>query len=176
MTSARPIVHTAAVALAAMLLVGASQTRAGEAPAPRLAPTFASLDELAVALRDALRAADVDRLRRLAVTADEFRDVVWPELDAARPERRLSWDFVWSQHELRHERGLARAAGLFGGQDLVVTAVDFTQETRDYPTFRLHRGSVVRLVTPAGASREAEVFASVIEVDGRFKIYSFITD
>ena len=33
-----------------------------------------------------------------------------------------------------------------------------------------------RFRLPDGTTREAEVFASVIEVDGRFKIYSFITD
>ena len=123
----------------------------------------------------ALEAKDLDRLRQLAVTREEFRDLVWPGLDASRPERNLTWEFVWSQHEMRHERGLRRALDDFGGRRLEVRGISF-QGVTEHGAYRLHRSSALEVAGPDGSPRTVRLFASVIESEGRLKIYSFITD
>ena len=52
---------------------------------PPLAPAFASAEALAEAVLDRYRAGDEAGLRALALTEQEFRQHVWPELPAARP-------------------------------------------------------------------------------------------
>jgi hypothetical protein len=167
--------------LATLMVTVAVAACAATAPAPSmtakpgLEPAFATVDELVAATVTALEAKDLDRLRQLAVTREEFRDLVWPGLDASRPERNLTWEFVWSQHEMRHERGLRRALDQFGGQHLEVRAIRFEGVT-EHGTYRLHRSSTLEVVGPDGSVRTVRVFASVIEAEGRYKIYSFITD
>lgn len=167
--------------LATLMVVAAVAACATTAPLPAttaevgLAPTFATVDELVAATVAALEAKDLDRLRQLAVTRDEFRDVVWPGLDASRPERNLTWEFVWSQHEMRHERGLRRTLDDFGGRRLEVRGISF-QGVTEHGAYRLHRSSALEVAGPDGSPRTVRLFASVIATEGRFKIYSFITD
>jgi hypothetical protein len=169
--------------LGAALLSAAAcaSTRQDAAPAaPALAGTHASAEALAEELLEVLETGDRDALGALAVTEDEFRDFVWPGLDAARPERRLPWHFVWQQHELHHERGIDRALHLFGGQSLELVGIDFegrvTQHDTPHGSYTIHRDSVVEVRTPDGEVRKVRIFGSMISSGGRSKIYSFITD
>lgn len=167
--------------LVTLMVTVAVAACAATAPAPSattavgLEPTFATVDELVAATVAALEARDLDRLRQLAVTREEFRDLVWPGLDASRPGRNLTWEFVWSQHEMRHERGLRRALDEVGGRRLDVRGISF-QGVTEHGAYRLHRSSALQVAAADGSVATVRVFASVIEAEGRFKIYSFITD
>jgi len=148
-----------------------------ETPTPDLlSHTFDSVEEMTRAALEVVASGDIDALRQLAVTRDEFRDFVWSGLDASRPERNLPWEFVWSQHAMRHERGLKRAVALFGEAELEFAAIDFTGGVSEHGHYRIHRQSLVEVHRPDGSTDTVRIFASVLEADGRFKIYSFITD
>ena len=140
--------------------------------------TFASREELLEALERAIYSGDVDTMRSLTVTREEFRDLVWPTLPIAkRPKSNFTWDFVWHQHEMRHESSLLRVATDFGGQDLEIVGVEARGKTTDHGTFHIHRENYVEVVRPDGTSAELRLFGSLLEtVDGRYKIYSFIND
>ena len=77
--------------------------------APPLANTHSSASSLASAVLDALARRDRAALKALALNETEFRDHVWPELPAARPERNLPFSYVWG--ELRQKSLQALAAG-----------------------------------------------------------------
>jgi len=171
----RRLVAGCALALASVACASGSRALTGaDDRGPALATTFASMEEMVEACLAALEAEDLQALEQMSISREEFRDVVWPGLEISRSES-LPWEFVWSQHELRHRRGLERALALFGGRDLEYAGVEF-EGVDEHGTYRLHRSSVVEIVGPDGATRRVRIFASVIEAEGRFKIYSFITD
>ncbi|MCG6949690.1 MAG: hypothetical protein LJE93_12330 [Acidobacteria bacterium] len=140
--------------------------------------TFASREELFDALEAAIESGDVDVMRSLAVSREEFRDLVWPTLPIAnRPKSNLTWDFVWQQHQLQHESSLKRIATDFGGQCFEIVGVEARGKTTDHDTFHIHRENYVEVVRPDGDREELRLFGSLLETDdGRFKIYSFIND
>ena len=140
--------------------------------------TFSNREELFDALEAAIASGDVEVLRALAVSRDEFRDLVWPTLPiASKPKSNFTWDFVWHQHELRHESSLRRIATDFGGQRFEIIDVQAHGKTTDHDTFHIHRENFVEVVRPEGTREELRLFGSLLETDdGRYKIYSFICD
>ena len=140
--------------------------------------TFDSHQELFDALEVAIAADDVEVLRALAVCREEFRDLVWPTLAIANnPKSNFTWEFVWRQHELRHESSLRRITTDFGGQGLDIVDVQAHGKTTDHGSFHIHRENYVEVVRPDGSREELRLFGSLLETDdGRYKIYSFIND
>jgi hypothetical protein len=124
---------------------------------------------------DALARGDVNALRRLAVDDGEFRDIVWPELPASRPERNLPLEYVWTDLRTKSEAGLASIVATYGGRRHRLEAVAFDGTTQ-YAGFLIHRRSTLQVRDEGGALRRFAVFGSMIEQDGRFKVFSYVTD
>jgi len=140
--------------------------------------TFADFDELSRALESAVVSGDADLMRQMAVTEEEFRDLVWPTLDIARlPNSNFTWEFVWSQHQLQHEKCLMRTSHDLAGQKIDIVDITFEGRTTDHGSFKIHRDSRVEVLRADGTRDEVALFGSVLETaDGRYKIYSFIND
>jgi hypothetical protein len=140
--------------------------------------TFGSREDLFDALEAAIESGDIEVMRELAVSREEFRDLVWPTLPIAnKPKSNFTWDFVWQQHELRHESSLRRIATDFGGQNLEIVNLEARGKTTDHGTFHIYRENYVEVVRPDGSREELRLFGSLLETEnGRFKIYSFIND
>lgn len=132
--------------------------------------------ELAQAVLDALAAGDRDTLRHLSVSEREFKDHVWPDLPAARPERNLPFAYVWKDLAQKSDQHLAQTLAKFGGQRLVAVNVEFAGETTRYRTSMVHRESVVLARLPDGKENRVRIFGSVLEQDGRFKVFSYVVD
>src|SRR5687767_12740935 len=66
-----------------------------------------SPEALAHAVLDALARRDRTALQRLTLNEAEFREQVWPELPASRPERNLPFTYVWTDLRTKSEAGLA---------------------------------------------------------------------
>ena len=168
-------------AVASSVEVSAELAVSGEAnveKVPAFSHTFASREELHDALEHAVESGDIEVMRALAVSREEFRDLVWPTLPIAnRPNSNVTWDFVWHQHALRHESSLRRIATDFGGQDIEIVAIEARGKTTDHGTFLIHRENFVEVVRPDGNREELQLFGSLLVTDdGRYKIYSFIHD
>jgi hypothetical protein len=136
----------------------------------------ASTTSVAVKVVSAFNSHDVAALEAVALTEGEFREVVWPRLPAARPERNLSWDYVWN--DLSSKSRLHLRARMEAWQSLryEVEGVRFEGESTDYGSYRVHRDARVQLRTPDGRQMSARLFGSMIERDGRFKVFSYIVD
>jgi hypothetical protein len=149
-----------------------------EKPVDGFSGTYATQEELFDALEASIGSGDPELLRGMAVNQAEFRDVVWPTLDIAkRPKSNFTWEFVWSQHETKHEKCLLRTSHDYAGQRFDIVAVSFNGRTTDHGTFKIHRDSEVEIVRPDGTQERVSLFGSLLEtVDGRYKIYSFIND
>lgn len=140
-----------------------------------LAHTFDSPAALAGAVVAAVAAGDEPRLRQLALSEQEFRDHVWPELPAARPERNLPFSYVWGDLKLKSQAGLATVLGQYGGQRFTLVDVRFGDVTA-YRGYVVHRDSIFAVTTAEGATKEVRLCGSMIEQAGRWKVFSFVLD
>lgn len=139
----------------------------------------ALFDSPEAAAREALaliEAGDAGRLSRLALSEAEFRAAVYPRLPASRPERNTSAEFVWDRLHQRSRSALAYTLERYRGRRYEVVAVDFVGETTDYGPFQVHRETVLTVETPDGGRGTLRIFGSILEQEGRYKIFSFVTD
>jgi hypothetical protein len=123
----------------------------------------------------ALDARDRAALARLALDEAEFRALVWPRLPASRKERNLPVDFVWSDLAGKSQAHLSALLATWEPVGRPVR-IDFAGGTTDYGTFRVHRRAVVTLRDGRGRETTGRIFGSVLEKDGRFKVFSYVTD
>jgi hypothetical protein len=159
--------------LACCLLIVAAGCR--RAPAP-VAGTQPTPEALATAVLAALAARDPGRLRGLAVSEAEFRDRIWPELPASRPERNLTADYVWRDLAQKSEASLRSLMARLGGQRLTLHGVDFRGETTPYATFAVSRKTELVVADEHGADQRIRVFGSVLHADGGVKVFSYVVD
>ena len=142
---------------------------------PPLANTSASPEELASAVLDALSRRDRARLDALAVSEQEFRDHVWPDLPAARPERNLPFSYVWGDLHQKSDISLARILDAHGGKRHKLQRVTFAGVT-PYAHYAVHRDSTFTVVDSSGAPETIQVCGSFLEKDGAWKVFSYVVD
>jgi hypothetical protein len=131
---------------------------------------------LAVSVLQALEARDTDRLRALALDQTEFQNHVWPELPAAAPQRNLPWSYVWRELHQKSEASLGRTVASAGGRRYELVSVQFAGGTTPYKTYMVHRKAILTVTSSDGTRSQLRAFGSVIEKDGRFKVFSYVAD
>jgi hypothetical protein len=143
---------------------------------PDLRNTRESPEALARAVLEAVAHEDRDALRRLALDEEEFREQVWPDLPASRPERNLPFGYVWTDLRSKSEGSLAGTLGAHRGREYELISMTFTGETTRYNTFLVHREAELAVRDRGGEVRAVRLFGSVIEKNGRFKVFSYVVD
>lgn len=143
---------------------------------PELGGLSPSAEAAARAFLGGLETGDASALEGLALSEAEFRHSVYPALPASRPERNTSARFLWELMEPRSRNSLATTLRRYGGRRLALVSVDFLGQVTDYGPFRVHRETVLTLRDEDGERTVARLFGSMVEQDGRFKIYSFVVD
>ena len=169
----RPLALSTVVLVAAAAFVAVAAVR-GSAPA--LETTFDSPQALAAAVLDAFQRRDREALGRFAVSDQEFRRHVWPSLPASRPERNLTVDYVWSDLAGKSLAYLASSLSRALPSGARVKSVEFDGGTTGYGPFTVHRRSRIVVVDRDGQISTVRLFGSAIERDGRFKVFSYVTD
>jgi hypothetical protein len=144
-------------------------------PAP-LENTFPSAEQAAQAVIEAMRAGDLDSLRALALTEDEFREHVWPELPASRRERNVPFEFVWDTLHQNSEGHLHETLARLRDQSLTLKRVDFAGPSTTYGDVTVYRNSRIVVVAPDGGERSVKLLGSMIQQNGRWKVFSFVVD
>jgi hypothetical protein len=142
---------------------------------PALANAGESPDALARSVLDGLARNDRTSLEALAVSEQEFRDHVWPDLPSARPERNLPFSYVWG--DLRQKSGLSltRTLATYGGKRFQFERVTFAGVT-SYGHYRVHRGTAFQVRDQSGAQTGLRVCGSFLEKDGAWKVFSYVVD
>lgn len=143
---------------------------------PPLAAAHASVADLATAVIGAFERRDLSALRSLALDEREFRDHVWPELPAARPERNLPLDYVWGDLHQKSDASLTRLLAARGGERLTFVGIRYLGGTTPYQSYLVHRRAELTVRDAQGAIRQTRLFGSVIEKDGRLKVFSYVVD
>ena len=144
--------------------------------AAELSNTFASVHELGSAILDALADGDEARLLDYRLTASEFRWLIWPQLPASRPDRGLTWGYVWRDTDQKSRNSLRFTLRSHAGRRYRLLRVEFDGETTDHGTYRVHRDARSVVEDENGELRRLDLFGSVIESKGRFKAYSYVVD
>jgi hypothetical protein len=157
---------------AVLLLVNACTKTA---PAP-LAHAHSSVDSLVGAVVAGFRSGDATRLAELAISEQEFRDHVWRGLPVSRPERNMPIDYVWADLAAKSRSHMALAQRRSLPAPMEVERVEFADGVTHYDGFSVHRKARLIIRTPDGTQSSLRLFGSVLEMDGRFKIFSYVTD
>ena len=166
----------AAVALFCLAGGGCAGDAAGDPPLAPLSHTFSSPEALSRAVLIALAANDVDTLRALPLDELEFRNAVWPDLPASRPERNVPFDYAWGDLHQKSSNALRRLVARYGGRRYQLAGVGFAGETTGYRTYQVHRETVLDLLDEEGEEVRLALFGSILEREGEFKLFSYVVD
>jgi hypothetical protein len=143
--------------------------------APPLVNAQRSAEGVASAVLDALARRDRAQLETLALNEAEFRDHVWADLPAARPERNLPLSYVWGDLHQKSTASLTQTLDTHGGRRYELLGVDFEDRT-DYGAYRVHRTATLRVRDASGQAQMIRVCGSMIERDGAWKVFSYLVD
>jgi hypothetical protein len=146
-------------------------------PPPPLSHTFDSPESLAKAFLDALYRKDVEALKSFALSEDEFRLHVWPELPVSQIKKPLPFEYGWADLHQKSINSLKRTYVRYGGRKLAFIRLEFEDETTPYETYLVHRDArVVVKDDETGREIRLDLFGSIMEKEGRFKLFSYVTD
>jgi hypothetical protein len=179
-TSPRSRATGAVVALGLAAVIGTAACSAPAEPTPSPAPpltnTFDSSEALAQAVLTALAGGDIERLRALALSEAEFRDYVWPELPASRPERNVPFEYAWGQMKQRSDGYLQQTFARYARRPLKFVRTRFTGEITPYTTFSVMRESEIVATDDTGRDLVLRLYGSAMVKDGRYKLFSYVVD
>ena len=111
----------------------------------------------------------------MRITKDEFCQSVWPELPSSRIQN-LSCDFAWDQATLRSEGGLYDLLPSHGGRRYDLVIVNFPKGVDTYPGYKILKEPRLVVKDETGHQQEVRLFGSMLEMNGQFKLFSFVTD
>jgi hypothetical protein len=143
---------------------------------PPLANAHPSVEALARVVLDALARSDRSALEAVALTEQEFRDSVWPDLPAARPGRNLPFSYVWGDLHQKSQIALARTLANHGGRRYELVHVRFEGASTRYSRCEVHRETVITVRDAHGATQDVRLFGSSVEDDGAWKVFSYVAD
>ena len=155
-------------------VLGVGICLSGCGSSPLLSNTHPSPEALAAAVLGAIERRDTTELRSLALSEEEFREQVWPELPAARPERNLPFSYVWGDLRQKSEANLERTLARHGGRRYVFMSLRAAGEVTRYASYTVSRDTVLRVRDETGADMELRLFGSTIQKDGAWKIFSYV--
>jgi hypothetical protein len=141
-----------------------------------LSSSYPTPEALAAAVLDAVARNDTAALDALALNEQEFREHVWPELPASRPERNLPFSYVWGDLHQKSRESMRRTLAQYGGRRFRLAAVRFAGETTQYPSYTVRRDTVIQVVPDTGAPTDLRLFGSSIEKDGGWRVFSYVVD
>jgi hypothetical protein len=143
---------------------------------PTFTKTFESDEAAARAVLDAVAHNDAEALADLALTEEDFEDVMWPTLPVSRPAVGMPMDYVW-QDTLRKSRAyLAQTLADYGGKRFELVRIEFLGETTAHEGYSVSRKSQLVVKETDGRERTIRLFGSIIRQGGRSKINSYILD
>ncbi len=140
----------------------------------RLINAKSSIEAVANSVLKAVTRKDVKSLETLYLTKDEFKRYIWPEIPWSRPERNMPFDYYWGDLNQKSSWALKRVLVRHGGKKYELIRVYFAKGVREYKNFRLYRDTRLIVRDETGKKKELNIFGSIVELNGKFKILSYI--
>ena len=145
-------------------------------PPPPLLNTLQSPHAVAEAVLAALHGENLESLEALALTGPEFRRYVWPELPVSQPESNVPFEFAWGMLRRNSEGHLRQTVARFKGRQLALKRVEFRGPSTTYERVSVHRDARLVIEGDDGSDQVVRLFGSLIEQDGRWKVFSYVVD
>jgi hypothetical protein len=144
---------------------------------PPLSSLFDSPEALARVVLEAFAREDVETLKALPLTREEFRVHVWPKLPASRPERNVPFDYGWTDLHQKSVSSISTNFKNYRGRNFELLAIAFQGDETDYGSFVVRRKSLLRVKDrDTGEELSLALFGSVMEWNGKYKLFSYVTD
>lgn len=167
----------------ALAYLATREANAPPAPAPMttkpgtrvLEHAQASPEELSRAFLRALAGRDLAAIQSLRLTKEEFCRYVFPELPSSKVPN-LTCDFAWDQATLRSLGGLDKMYTRHQGRKYQLVSVRFEKGTERYTSYRVYKETHLIVRDETGAQAEIRLFGSMLEIDGKYKLFSFVSD
>jgi hypothetical protein len=115
--------------------------------------------------------ADGEALKRCAVTRNDFVRILWPEFPQSRPITQITPEEAWSFVENKNLVSFNRTAGEFNLTPIQLVSYQ-VGTVRKYTNFKIHTDIRVTVRKPGGEPYGFHLIRSIVERNGRFKIYS----
>jgi len=158
------------VAALAIALAGCSgKSTPGET---RLTYASASPEDACRRVLAALAAEDAATLDSLRLTRFEHDSILVPQLPIAQNPETTDLMFAGYLHQQNNVKGVRRALADYGGLQLHLVEVKFTEPENRYGTLIVHRGTRVLVSDPSGTEFELPIFGSMLEDNGNYKLVS----
>ncbi len=132
----------------------------------------AGLRTLAESILRALRISDRAALEQLVLTKSAFCEKLWPKLP---PVPNLTCEWVWSAYAPQNAEGLHRLLREHGGRHYTLIRVE-PQRIVSYGEARVYERVRMIVMDESGQQRALRLSGSICELDGAFRICSFILD
>jgi hypothetical protein len=134
---------------------------------------FASPEELAQTILDALRGNDFNALQAVRVTPDEFAGIMWNEFPESRPICNSDAATAYFFLDRTCHSGISLMLSLWGGQDLKLLGLTYSVGRAPYTNFTLYRGVRIHAQRPDGRQVVIECARTFAERNGVWKVYAF---
>ncbi len=156
------------------LLLAAAGCREGQAAArldalPGSAP---SIDALGRGVVEGFVHADTVRLRGYTLSLEEYRDVVWPRLGMDSISG-MTFDWSWRDNQMRGGRAHRRYLQRMKGLPLRPVATQCTGEPQRFDGVTVIPDCTVTVRDSAGGTEQMQLFKSVVEIGGQYKIFRY---
>jgi len=165
----RLLMRTAAL----VLLLAHAAIAVSEKPRNKLQHGLDSARAVALRVLEALEEEDVAALTSLALSREEFRKYVWPELPVSNPKTNVPLDYVWNDVWFRSVNRMKGTFERFQGRKLTLVSMAHRGEVAAYPTHKAYPDWRIILRVADGKDMEYPLFGTLIEMDGLWKVYSF---
>lgn len=132
-------------------------------------------EELAKIFLSALAEGDEKKIASLRITKQEFCQYVWPELPSSRTPN-VTCDWVWDQATLKSLSGFGEMLAKHKGKRYRLVSLRFAGGIEPHKSFKVHKETRVTIRDENGDEKEMRLFGSMLEMDGQFKLFSFVID
>lgn len=170
--SLKSVSPTPAATSAKLANLPAEPPRAGSR---RLINAEPSAEALARHILASIARQDKSDLESLRITKQEFCQLVWPELPSSKLPN-VTCDFAWEQATLKSIGGFVKMLAAHKGKRYEMVSLSFAKGTDAYRTYKVHKDSRLVIKDENGLQQEIKLFGSVLELDGQFKLFSFVVD
>jgi hypothetical protein len=163
----------ATLCLLAALGLAACGSHNSVSASARLRNGAPSQEALAQAVLQAIARQDIQAMKDLALSKEEFARYVWPELPVSNPRTNVPLDFVWNDVYFRSTLRMQAIFDDLKGKEFGPVRVRCRRKEESYATHRAWPDMEVILRGADGKEFSYPLFGTLIEMDGIWKVYSY---
>ncbi len=136
---------------------------------------FESPEALTRYVLQGLRQKDLKGLNRARVTKKMYTETIWPRFPASQnPKNTIPADFHWFMLDKNSVKGVMRIVNEYGGRQWGFVSLQ-PERVEEYETYKLWRKVKVTIKeNTTQTERTVQLFGSMVELDGRFKLLAYL--